>query len=165
MKVGIGRYTEKEEAMSILEKAQESGLVLQPINSEIPEAICCCCGDCCGILTAMKKLPNPVDFYASNYFAKIDSMLCCGCLECVKICNMDAAIVDGDIANINAERCIGCGNCVVRCTSNAIKLHKKDVEIKPQKTIDDMYKKRLMDKSGKLNILKIGIKSILKQKI
>jgi electron transport complex protein RnfB len=60
--VGVGRYITKEEALHILEEAQEAGLVLQPLNSQRPDAICCCCGDCCGILTSVKKIPPPSRF-------------------------------------------------------------------------------------------------------
>ena len=38
--MGIGRYITQEEALGILEKAQNAGLVIQPENSQRPEAIC-----------------------------------------------------------------------------------------------------------------------------
>jgi len=59
--MGIGRYITKEEAIDILEKAQNAGLILQPENSQRPEAICCCCGDWCVLLKPLKNHPRPVD--------------------------------------------------------------------------------------------------------
>jgi electron transport complex protein RnfB len=163
--VGIGRYITKEEALGILEKAQEAGLVLQPVNAKHPEAICCCCGDCCGLLASVKKFPRPADYYASNFYAEVDPELCSGCQTCVEQCQMEAAVMSDGVAVINLDRCIGCGNCVVNCASNAIQLKKKDVELSPPKDMNDMYTQILSKKVGKWNILKIGVKALLKQKV
>jgi electron transport complex protein RnfB len=163
--VGIGRAISKEEALDILGKAQEAGLVLQPLNSLRPEAICCCCGDCCGILTSLKKFPRPADYYASNFYAVVDPELCTGCQTCVERCQLDAAVMSNGTATINLDRCIGCGNCVVTCESNAIQLKKKEVETVPPKDMNAMQIKILSRKVGKLNLLKIGAKASLKQKV
>jgi electron transport complex protein RnfB len=163
--VGIGRYITKEEALNILEKAQEAGLILQPVNAERPEAICCCCGDCCGLLTSIKKFPRPADYYASNFYAEVAPDLCSGCQICVDNCQMEAVAMNDGVAAISLDRCIGCGNCVVTCDSNAIHLKKKNMEQPPPKTMNDMYTKILMKKVGKLNMLKIGAKMLLKLKV
>ncbi|MDH4067800.1 MAG: 4Fe-4S binding protein [Dehalococcoidia bacterium] len=147
--VGIGRYITKEEALDILGRAQEAGLILQPVNAEHPEAICCCCGDCCGQLTVVKKLSRPADYYASNFYSEVDPDLCTGCEICVEICQMDAAAMNDGVAFISLDRCIGCGNCVVVCESSAIRLKKKNAEQVPPKTIVDMYTKIFMKKMGK----------------
>lgn len=147
--VGIGRYITKEEALHILERAQEAGLVLQPNNAEHAAAICCCCGDCCGLLTNMKKFPRPADYYVSNFYSEVDADLCTGCQKCVEICQMDAAVMNDGVAIISLDRCIGCGNCAVACESNAIQLKKKEVEQVPPKKISDLYTTILMKKTGK----------------
>ena len=113
--MGIGRYITKEEALDIVEKVQEAGLVLQPLNAQRPDAICCCCGDCCGILNAVKKLPRPAEYYASNYYAQVEPELCIGCETCVSQCQLEAVVVTDGIALIDLDRCIGCGNCVASC--------------------------------------------------
>jgi NAD-dependent dihydropyrimidine dehydrogenase PreA subunit len=143
---GIGRYITKEEALQILERAQEAGLVLQPNNAEHAAAICCCCGDCCGLLTGMKRFPRPADYYASNFYSEVDADLCTGCQACVDICQLDAAVMNDGVAFINPDRCIGCGNCVVVCELNAIQLKKKDAEHVPPKKISDLYTKILLKK-------------------
>ena len=88
---GLGRPISKEEALGILEKAQEAGLILQPENAQYPGFVCCCCcGDCCGILTTVKKFPRPSELYATNYYAEVDPELCTGCGICVERCQMEA---------------------------------------------------------------------------
>lgn len=162
---GIGRYILKDEALAILGKAQKAGLILQPVNAKQPEAICCCCGDCCGILTSFKKFPRPADFFASNFYAEVDSELCSGCQACIEQCQMDAVFMAGDTAVINLDRCIGCGNCVVNCEFNAIQLKKKEAEQLLPKDMNDMYAKMLSKKVGTWNMLKIGTRMLLKRKI
>ena len=129
--MGVGRYIPREEVYDILNKAQQDGLVLQPENSQKPEAICICCGDCCVFLKPIKALPRPAEMFLTNYYVEVDSELCNGCEICVEKCQMDArAMVDG-VAVVNLDRCIGCGNCVVLCPVNANSLQKKEQEITP----------------------------------
>lgn len=163
--VGIGRYITKEEALGILEKAQAAGLILQPVNAKNPEAICCCCGDCCGILSSVRKFPRPADHYSSNFYAEVDPELCSGCQLCVDKCQMDAAVMNDNVATIDLDRCIGCGNCVVICEFNAVQLKKKDREQPLPKTMNDMYTKMLMKKISRLSMLKIGAKTLFKMKV
>ena len=163
--VGIGRFIDKEEALEILAKAQADGLVLQPINAQRPEALCCCCGDCCGILTSVKKFPDPSSYYASNYHSEVDPALCTGCRLCVDRCRLEAVVMNDGIASINLKRCIGCGNCVVTCKAGAIKLVKKEKETVPPKDMTGLQMKILSKRKGKLNLLKTGIKLMLKQQV
>jgi ferredoxin len=145
---GLARPITKEETLDILEKAQEAGLVLQPLNSQQPWAICCCCGDCCGILRNFKQLPRPADFYTSNFYAEIDPDLCTGCQICIERCQMDAPFMTDGVASINLDRCIGCGNCVVTCDVGAVSLRKKETEIVPPKDDDEMLKKIAAEKES-----------------
>ncbi|MCK4789251.1 MAG: 4Fe-4S binding protein [Desulfobacteraceae bacterium] len=163
--VGIGRPITKEEAVDILEKAQEAGLVLQPVNSLRPEAICCCCGDCCGILMSVKKFPRPADFYATNYYAEVDAELCTGCEICVDLCQLDAITMVNSVAVVNRDRCIGCGNCVVNCTLNAVKLQKKEKELIPPKDTEALYTKIMARRFGKVSMLKMGAKMLLRLRV
>jgi len=136
---GIGRPISKDEVFDILKKAQEAGFVLQPGNSQQTDFICCCCGDCCGMLTVAKKFPRPADFYATNHFAEVDPVLCSGCEDCVDRCQLDAMEMRNDMATVNLDRCIGCGNCVAICPADAITLHKKETELVPPKDTDELY--------------------------
>jgi ferredoxin len=129
--LGIGRYITREEIVNILEKAQEDGLVLQPENSLNPEAICCCCGDCCVLLKQLKTFPHPANRFASNYFVEFTPELCTGCEQCIDQCQMDARVMADGLAIIDSDRCIGCGNCVVVCGENANHLVKRNNEYVP----------------------------------
>lgn len=147
--MGIARYITKEEVFDILAKALEDGLVLQPENSQRPEAICCCCGDCCVYLNPYSKLPRPVDMYLSNYYAEVNPELCTGCGKCVEKCQLEArAIVEGT-AVVKLDRCVGCGNCVAICPSGASHLCKKEGETVPVKDKDAYYMKLLHARQGK----------------
>ncbi len=139
VKMGIGRFISRDEVFDILGKAQEAGLVLQPENSQRPEAICCCCGDCCVFLANLKRFPRPADMYLSNYYAKIDPESCTDCGTCVERCQLEACVVVDGVTMVNRDRCIGCGNCVAFCPSNAITLFKKDEEIVPVKDKETYY--------------------------
>lgn len=162
---GIGRYITKEEALDILDKAQAAGLILQPVNARQPEAICCCCGDCCGVLASIKKLPRPADMYASNYYSEVDPELCTGCGICVDNCQLDAPVLNDGVVTINLDRCIGCGNCVVSCPSNAVRLRKKDSEQSFPRDLTGVYTRMLKKKVGNLGMLKVAAKALLKQKV
>lgn len=146
---GYGRLISKEEALKIIERAQEDGLIIQPTNSQKPNYVCCCCGCCCDLLINLKKLEKPWEFIYSNYLAEVDPDLCSGCKTCLRRCQMDAILIIDDIASVNLERCIGCGNCVVSCPEHAISLVKKDSELIPPETTKDLFL-QIMKKSAEL---------------
>jgi len=134
VEINNGRYIDKEEAFKLIEKAQEEGLVVQPGNAKNPNFICCCCGDCCDMLTNLKKLDRPQDLIYSNFLAKIDTELCIGCKTCIERCQMEAISIEDNFAFVDKNLCIGCGNCVVVCPDEAITLNKKESELIPPDT-------------------------------
>ena len=83
---GMGRRIDLDEAISILNEAQNSGLVTQPATSQNPAGMCNCCGDCCGVLISIKAYPRPAELVCSNYFAVVDRDLCAGCETCLERC-------------------------------------------------------------------------------
>ena len=147
--LGIAREITKEEALEIVKKAEEDGLVLQPTNSQRPFVICTCCGCCCQVLTSEKLLVEPAQFFATNFYAEVDADLCEGCGICEERCNMDAVHIEDNISHVDKTRCIGCGVCIPTCTAEAIKLYKKDEEIVPPKNTVATYT-AIMDKKAEL---------------
>ncbi len=123
---GYGREITTDEALEILDNAQEEGLVCSPSNDQKGFVICNCCGCCCGILTNLKKLPKPSLILASNYYAEVDIDSCTACETCLDRCQMDAISIEGDVANIDLDYCIGCGLCVTTCSPEALSLKQKD---------------------------------------
>jgi len=136
---GWFREIGKDEALEILRQSEAEGLVLQATNEQEPQAVCACCGCCCGVLNTLNNIPNPADFVASNFYAKVSDETCVGCGLCEKRCHMDAIRINHKKAEINLKRCIGCGVCVPVCKPGAITLiPKKQITI-PPRTTDDLY--------------------------
>jgi Pyruvate/2-oxoacid:ferredoxin oxidoreductase delta subunit len=140
-RLGIREIT-REEALDIIEKNGEDGLVLQPTNYQKLDFLCSCCGCCCGVLKIQKTLPNPATNWAHNFYAKVDTEMCTACEACVDKCQVDAVIMDeqNEYATVNLERCIGCGNCVANCPSEAMQLVKVEVETTPPEERTDLYR-------------------------
>jgi NAD-dependent dihydropyrimidine dehydrogenase PreA subunit len=162
---GGAREISKEETLSILDKAEDAGFVLQPENTQKPNFICCCCGDCCNVLTTVKKFPKPAEYYHSNYFSKVDSGKCDQCWDCIEICPMDALEMEDDAPSVDLDRCIGCGVCVSKCKSGAYGLIAKDTKHTPPKDSEAMYKRILVERIGIGGMLKTLPKMIFHQKI
>jgi electron transport complex protein RnfB len=128
----MARQISVDEALKLLDLAEESALVLCPTNSQNIEAICCCCPCCCPGLKYTKMLPRPADFVLSYYQAKLDPDQCSNCALCVDRCQMDAIQeVDGAWQIVDG-RCIGCGLCVSSCPEYALSMvPKQGMEVPP----------------------------------
>jgi len=122
---GLGREISQEEALKILHKAMDSGLVLQPGNGKKVWGICMCCGCCCGLLKALKKMDKPAAVAHTSFYAEVLVDNCTACGLCGERCPMDAINID-DTAIVNRDRCIGCGVCVGTCSVDAVELRQKD---------------------------------------
>ena len=124
---GLGRSISQSEALDLLAKGMEAGLVVQPGNSQKPTNICLCCGCCCQILKNLNNLDEPAKAVHTNYYAKVAADNCTACGICVERCQMQAIEVD-DVAHVKKERCIGCGLCVTSCSFDAMHLIEKAPE-------------------------------------
>ena len=125
----MGRRIDADEAIAIVTRCQEAGLVTQPATSQNPSGMCNCCGDCCGVLAALNKFPKPAERVFSNHYAIIDAEACTGCETCVDRCQMRALHMnDEGLAEVDLDRCIGCGLCVISCPSEALELKSKTAE-------------------------------------
>ncbi|MHA1916486.1 MAG: ATP-binding protein, partial [Promethearchaeota archaeon] len=122
---GFSKMVSKEEALDILKKCEDAGLVHKAYhkygNSAAEEvAICNCCNCCC--MTARDCLIFPV-VNETNYLASIDEDLCIGCGTCVDLCyNKAIELNDDNIAERIEEYCAGCGVCAYHCSEKAISL-------------------------------------------
>jgi len=95
---GKARYVTKEEALELLKRAEENGLMHSVPNIQDPgesDSICNCCAcSCFGLRVGL--LYGARDAIRSNYVAKIDE-----------------------------EKCVACGQCVEHCPGNALKMGQK----------------------------------------
>ena len=152
---GWGRKITQKEALEIVRKSEEEGLVIMPGNEQEPTFMCACCSDCCGMMMMMKAFPNPADVVASNYFVDVNEELCTGVGTCVERCPMDAIVMDNGYASVKLNRCIGCGLCIPTCPEDAITLVKKEKEYVPPLTEEQLFDEILAYKSslsGKVRI-------------
>ncbi|MFX1497724.1 MAG: 4Fe-4S binding protein [Promethearchaeota archaeon] len=123
---GFARMITKEEALDILKKSEESGLVHKAFHphSDITKeetSICNCCKDCCGTFEWWKTGMIAMINYA-HYLAVISEEDCIGCGTCVEKCPVEAITLIDKNSNVNSEWCIGCGICAYFCPENAISL-------------------------------------------
>src|SRR3989304_7225410 len=83
---GMARQINIEEAMGILNVAEQSALVLCSTNTQKHVAIGTCCPCCCRVLSDTKFLPNPAEHIHSSYQAHIVLTLCSKCGTCLGRC-------------------------------------------------------------------------------
>lgn len=157
-KNGMGRVIAREEALAILKKASEAGLVLQPSNARKIANICMCCSCCCGVLRTIKSLPRPAEFVSTPFRVSQRVETCTDCGTCLERCPMGALTrKDNDGIRLDPARCIGCGLCVATCPSMSLTLVRKpdaeqrDVPPTLVRTYIDMARKR-----GKLKPIKLA---------
>lgn len=114
----------QDEALAILDKAEESGLVHMVMNTvESVGYICNCCGCCCAVLRAFNGFGGQKALARANYYAEIDQSACGQCGLCRDRCQVDAIAAQEDTLVVERGRCIGCGLCVTGCPENAVHLH------------------------------------------
>ena len=123
IKRGTGREINKAEAMDVLRKSEEAGLVHVTMNSDhIDHYICNCCHDCCIGLRVIRSEEGSKFVAPSRFQAEIDEEECVGCESCLERCYFDALSMtdDDSMATVNTDKCVGCGLCAVVCPSDAI---------------------------------------------
>jgi Na+-translocating ferredoxin:NAD+ oxidoreductase subunit B len=116
----------REEALAVLEKSEQVGLVHTVSNiMQGLGYVCNCCGCCCAILRGINELGIENSVACANYFAVIDAEVCAGCGDCIERCQVHAISEELDISVVDLKRCIGCGLCVTGCPNQAARLERK----------------------------------------
>lgn len=122
---GYGRVVSKEEALQILEEAEEAGLVHMSSNTtKYIDFICNCCSCHCGIMKSFLRMDMPALGSVSGFRLMIDEQACVGCEECVERCPMGALGVDDVVVKVDLKRCIGCGICNSACPEEALSMER-----------------------------------------
>ena len=150
---GLGREIDQQEVLDILKRADEASLVLQPTNAKDIVNICCCCGDCCGVLRNLKNYPKPASLASTPFFAVTDTETCEGCGVCENRCQMEAIQLVDEKASVDIDRCIGCGLCVSTCPTDSMTLVRKPESEQPDVPHDIIKASIELGRTrGKLNI-------------
>jgi len=119
----------KEEALALLDKAEEIGLVHTVSNvMKGLGYVCNCCSCCCGILRGVTDFGIENSVAYTNYHSVIDPGECQGCGICTKRCQVHAISEENGVAVVDLKRCIGCGLCATGCPNGAAKLQRKPKE-------------------------------------
>jgi len=114
------------EALALLDKSEELGLVHTVSNViEGVNYICNCCGCCCGILRGITDFGIAKSVAYANYYAVIDPVICNGCGTCIERCQVGAISEGEGVSVVDRERCIGCGLCVSGCPNDVARLERK----------------------------------------
>ena len=125
-----------EEALALVDEAEEYGNVNVPANCSETEMTCFCCPCCCHVLQSGMEHGRPYKNYdklqagtaPSRFQPVIDQKLCNGCQTCVERCHFNAIEMQKSLnskkmkAHIINENCMGCGLCVFKCPQLAIML-------------------------------------------
>ena len=136
IKEGISRKIELNEAMSILEKSHQAGLVHMALGQgQFYEpgkinSICSCCSCCCSILSGIVRFGLAPNMITPQAISVTDTSACTHCGICVERCQFGAREMINGSLSYNPEMCFGCGLCVSTCPTQAITLIDKTTQAK-----------------------------------
>jgi Pyruvate/2-oxoacid:ferredoxin oxidoreductase delta subunit len=145
----IGREISKSEALDIIKKSEEAGLVHLVDNArEGIKHTCNCCGCCCWSVGTIRRKKIPRDVLMATYFLReTDREKCIGCGQCMEICPVNVIKMEGDFPVVDKEWCIGCGVCAIPCPSSAIKLVRK-TDALPPKDFKELHQQILKERGA-----------------
>jgi Pyruvate/2-oxoacid:ferredoxin oxidoreductase delta subunit len=129
------RQMSKQEALDVLNRSEEAGLIHMSRNTtDDIEFICNCDRWHCGTVQRVLKQSKPALFFNSGFQPRFDPDLCVACETCIEGCPPEALILgDDDVPKVDLDRCFGCAVCATGCPSEAIVMEAKaDFAIPPK---------------------------------
>lgn len=138
---GIGREISKEEAVAIIKRTEEEGLIHFVDNcQEDVHHNCNCCPCCCWNIYPIKNRIIPRDFLMDTYFLRItENEACTGCEACVDACPLGLITMEQGYPVADLSVCIGCGVCLVPCPTGAARLKRREDKRPPFATFREIY--------------------------
>lgn len=148
---GIGKEITRQEALHIIKRSEEAGLVHLVDNArEGIKHTCNCCGCCCWAVGTIRRKKVPRDVLMATYFLReTDRERCTGCGACVDICPVQAVRMEGDFAVVDQAWCIGCGVCAIPCSFGAVKLARRTGAI-PPRDFKELHREILRERRSKV---------------
>ncbi len=131
------RQMSKQEAMDVLNRSEEAGLIHMSRNTtEDIEFICNCDRWHCGTVKGVLKQPKPALFFNSGFQPVFDPDECTACETCIERCPPEALTMgDNDVPVVDLDRCFGCAVCATGCEFEAITMEAKpDFPVPPRDT-------------------------------
>jgi len=125
---GSGRELSLEEALELVDKIEEEGLIhtwpnTAAISGKGVTVNCNCCSDCCEFFLSARAANISIEnlLEKSRYVAFVNEELYVACETCLERCHF-GAIEMTDVARIIEKKCFGCSLCVVGCEQGAIEM-------------------------------------------
>ena len=116
----------KEEAMDVLKKSADAGLVhMAYVSKENPTrilTICSCCSCCCEILGGILRFGMAPHVLTASAKSAWDESKCTDCGTCVDRCHFGSRKIVSGKLEVDSDRCFGCGLCISTCPTGAITL-------------------------------------------
>lgn len=125
IEIGTGREIPLHQALAILRKTNELGLVhvsLVEKGTDQVKYICSCCACCCQAIAAMQRFGYHDALVFSNMIASLSQELCDACGICEERCNFGALALEGGRLCFDERKCFGCGVCTSSCPNGALTL-------------------------------------------
>ncbi len=144
---GMGRRISKQEAIDILRRSEQAGLVHCSVNRQNIDFVCNCCADHCVILKAALAQAKPGLALNSGFEPVIDAAECTACGECVERCPAKAlAMSEEELVLLDLDRCFGCGVCATVCPTDGISMFAKAGY--PEPPVDQTALRQAMRSAG-----------------
>jgi Pyruvate/2-oxoacid:ferredoxin oxidoreductase delta subunit len=121
------RKLSKQEAMEVLNRAEEAGLIHMSQNMTEGISFLCNCDrwHCVSVQNALAKA-KPGHFFNSGFEPRFDPDLCAACQACIDRCPAEALVMrEEGHPLVNLDRCFGCAVCATGCPSQAISMVNK----------------------------------------
>jgi len=136
------RKLNKAEAMEILNRAEEAGLIhmSQNVTDNIDFLCNCDRWHCVAVKEALSK-SKPGLYFNSGFEPAFDPELCTACETCIDRCPPEALVMGADdLPEVDLDRCFGCAVCATGCPSEAISMINKPGFPKPPKDRKELKK-------------------------